>query len=373
MSEKVEEKDLKKNESVNESEKAEQGVGTNAFDIFNTNVEDMTSYEEEEQYEKKDYSKIYFEPDPKKAGKKLTYLIKFCPNIYAPKDNIPKRYTYKIPIPERPNKNFTWISPSTVGKACPVMQAFFDFRESNDARLNAIAEKLKRKRYRCAVIQIISSPNEPELTGQFRLFRFPEGREIDQMIQKKMFPSDEDIELGIKGENVFDPFESPIMILRVQQGDYGRDFKGSEWAEKDRNHGIMLCEYDENGLAIDPKNKKILLKRSDAGNKEYQNRIIELLKADNISLKDIWMFQEPSDEYLEKANKSVEMMRTGEISGISAAEASDENGETGDSDKTAAPVETDSEEKPKTDSKPAAEQAKVDKAKDQAVAELFDN
>ena len=90
-------------------------VAEDAFDIFNTNVEDMTSYEELSQYEKKDYSKIFFEPDPKAAGKELSFVIKFCPNIYNPKDNIPKRYTYKIPVPERPDKNFTWVSPSSVG------------------------------------------------------------------------------------------------------------------------------------------------------------------------------------------------------------------------------------------------------------------
>lgn len=345
-------------------------VAEDAFNIFNTNVEDMTSYEEESQYEKKDYSKIFFEPDPKAAGKELSFVIKFCPNIYNPKDNIPKRYTYKIPVPERPDKNFTWVSPSSVGLPCPVVSAYFDFKDSSDPKLQKIAAGLKRKRNRAAVIQILNAPSDPSLNGQFRLFRFAEGREIDNMIQKMMKPSEDDIAIGVQPVNVFDPFESPIMILRVNQGEYGRDFTASTWAGSDRNQGITLYEYDENGLAIDPKNKRVVLHASDRGNVEYQKRIIELLKMDHINMKENWMFNEPDAEYLRKCERSIELMRTGKVSEISTVEAEDHAGETLDkpAEKPAEkPAATITYQTVKLAAKPT-----VDAAKEKAIDELFD-
>lgn len=332
------------------------------FDIFNTNIEDMTSYDEPS-YERKDWSKIFFEPDPKAAGKELAFVIKFCPNIYAPKNPIPKRYTYKIPVPERPDKNFTWVSPSSVGELCPVVSAYFEFKDSKDARLNKIAEGLKRKRYRAAVIQILNAPSDPSLIGQFRILRFAEGREIDSLIKAKMNPSEDDIALGTKPVNVFDPFESPIMILKVKEGDYGRDFSSSTWADSEKNQGITLFKYDENGVAIDPKNNRTILHDKDRGNKEYQTQILELLKQEHINMKENWMYQEADDEYKTKCMKSIELMRTGSISEISSAEAEEHANASKQLDEKAdveKPVEP---EKP-ADAKTAANQKAID--------ELFD-
>lgn len=346
------------------------------FDIFNTNIEDMTSYSEPE-YERKDYSKIFFEPDPKAAGKELAFVIKFCPNIYAPKDPIPKRYTYKIPVPERPDKNFTWVSPSSIGEPCPVVSAYFEFKDSSDPRLNKIAESLKRKRYRAAVIQILNAPSDPSLIGQFRILRFAEGREIDSLIKAKMNPSEDDVALGTKPVNVFDPFESPIMILKVREGDYGRDFSQSSWADSDKNQGITLFQYDENGMAINPKTNRTILHAADRSNKEYQEKILELLKQEHINMKENWMFNEPDEEYKNKCLRSIELMKTGTISEISKAEPTEEGeGAAKQLDETAAPTPTPTEtaqtpaaepaaaaapaEKPATDAKTAAAQKAID-------------
>lgn len=350
-------------------------IGTpevDAFDIFNTNVEDMTSYEETESYEKKDYSKIFFEPDPKAAGKTLTYIVKLLPNIYAPKNPAPKRYTYKIPVPTRPDKNFTWVSPSSVGKSCPVMDAYFRFKDSPDARLQAIAKNLVRKRYRCVVVEIISAPSEPELVGQFRLFKFAEGREIDNMIKQRMNPSEEDRAVGIEGVNVFDPFSSPLLVLRVSQGEYGRDFTASEWAPEARNQGVMLYEYDENGQAIDPKNKQRKLTDADRGDAEMQKKIIELLKADNINMQEHWMFKDPDDDYLKKVKDSIELMETGKISGISSGEAEETSDKKEDdsTERLDAPVEAKTE--PTSAATPETKAAS-NAAKEKALDDLFND
>ena len=255
---------------------------------------------------------------------------------------------------------------------CPVVSAYFEFKNSSDPKLQKIAASLKRKRNRAAVIQILNAPSDPSLNGQFRLFRFAEGREIDNMIQKMMKPSEDDIAIGVQPVNVFDPFESPIMILRVNQGEYGRDFTASSWAGSDRNQGITLYEYDENGLAIDPKNRRTVLHASDRGNIEYQKRIIELLKMEHINMKENWMFNEPDAEYLQKCERSIELMKTGKVSEISASDDED-NTESLDEKSTAPvakPVQSTPSTKPTSSANPTQAQT-IDTAKEKAIDELF--
>lgn len=324
------------------------------YDIFNTDVEDIVAYEEEnapQSWEKVDYSKIFFEPDPDKApNKELTYIIKFCPNIYNPRDNTPKRYTYKLPQPNNPSRTFTWISPSSENKPCPAVQAYYEFKDSSDERLNAVASTLKRKRNKIACIQILNAPSQPELNGQFRLFKMTEGFEIDTLIQNKIKPSKNDMELlDIKPVNVFDPFESPVMILRVRKGDKGRDFSASEWAPAERNQGLNICEYDENGLQV----SKRPLNAEHAKNKALQEKVIELLQQEHISLKKYAMLPDEVDpEYMQKALDSIEMLRTGKaVMPTSSANESDED-ENGEAELDQA-VQTPKVESPKVEAKTA--------------------
>lgn len=302
-------------------------AGTNAamedpFAIFGTKVEDIVSYEEQE---KRDWGKTFFEQDPEKG--ECTALIKLCLNVFDPKDSLPKRYTYKLPIPENPDRTWTFLSPSTVGQKCPVMEEWFALKaaeKKGDAVAGAKAKNLSRKRNRAMMIQIINDLQNPNLNGQFRILRFPEGMELDNLIAKKVNPSDDERKLGAKPVNVFDPFYSPLLILRCVKGQYGRDFSKSSWAETENNHGNMVpLELDSEGNVL----KYKVLGKADAEDKEkareYLTWIMNELKKPEISLKENWLYSEPDEKTLERVKQSLELIKTGTVTATADAPAGD--------------------------------------------------
>lgn len=287
------------------------------FAIFGTKVEDVVSYEE---VERRDWSKTFLELDPEKGDQ--TVLVKLCLNVFNPKDSLPKRYSYKLPEPENPSRHWTFISPSTVGKKCPAMNLFF---ELNDAAKNGdeiAAQKkklLSRKRQRCVVVQIINDLKEPQNNGQFRLLRIQEGGDVDNLIAAKVNPSEDERKLGSEPVNVFDPFSSPLLILRCSKGDYGRDFSKSSWAPDKQNHGCFIpAEVDANGNVI----KYRPMTEADRNTPETRKHLEWLmseLQKEQVSLKDNWLYEDPSEEILDKARKSLELIKNGSYTEQSSA------------------------------------------------------
>lgn len=293
-----------------EIRKQDEGM-EDPFAIFNTNVEEITSYEEEEQ---RDWSKTFLELDPEKGDQ--TVLVKLCINVFNPKDSLPKRYTYKLPRPNNPDSTFTFVSPSTVGKTCPVMELFWKLNsaaKNGDAVADAKKKNLSRKRYRAVAIQIINDLQTPANNGQFRILRFPEGMDLDNLIASKINPTEQERKLGAEPVNVFDPVFSPLLILRCTKGQYGRDFSKSSWAPDKNSHGNMVPEKrDDAGNIVSYK----VLNESDRKSenmREYLTWLMEELKKPEVSLKENWMYQDPTEEQLEEVRKSLELIETGRI------------------------------------------------------------
>ena len=296
------------------------------FVIFGTKVEDVVSYEE---VERRDWSKTFLELDPEKGDQ--TVLIKLCLNVFNPKDSLPKRYSYKLPEPENPTRHWTFISPSTVGQKCPVMSLFF---ELNDAAKNGdeIAKQkkklLSRKRQRCVAVQIINDLKEPQNNGQFRLLRIQEGGDVDNLIAAKVNPSEDERKLGSEPVNVFDPFSSPLLILRCSKGDYGRDFSKSSWAPDTKNHGCLVpAEVDEAGKVIKYRpHSEADRKAPDA--REHLMWLMTELQKETVSLKENWLYEAPTEEILDKARKSLELIKNGSYTENTATEAQESAQET---------------------------------------------
>jgi len=345
----------KKQKTMSTEEKNQgQQREVDAFAIFGMKVEDIVSYDEKE---KTDWSKIFYEPNPEE-NKPTLALIKFLPNIYDLSNPILQNFSYKLPHPDNPKHKFRFVSPTTVGKPCPVVSAWYEMKESDDARLNEIAKSLKRKRSRCAIIQIIKDTQNPELNGQLRLFRFQYDGDIDKLIIKKLKPSKEEVEtLGVKPENIFDPFNSPIMILRSTKGDYGRDFAGSEWAKDDKNMGMMIPNDDGTMRVLSAK---------DAGNLDIQKKIIEMLKADNVNINEYYAYKEPSAEMLALVKKSLEMLSNGQLS-INTSDDDEDHEETNATD---VPITTDTKKKEPTIQETKKEKPKGSSAADDILNEI---
>lgn len=296
------------------------------FAIFGTKVEDVVSYEE---VEKRDWSKTYLELDPEKGDQ--TVLVKLCINVFNPKDSLPKRYTYKLPDPENPSRTWNFLSPSTIGHKCPAMSLFFDLNDQSknpDQTIAAVAaakkKNLSRKRQRCVAVQIINDLKEPKNNGQFRLLRIQEGGDVDNLIAAKINPSEDERKLGAEPVNVFDPFNSPLLILRCSKGDYGRDFSKSSWAPDNKNHGNLIPEeMDELGNVIKYRPMTEADRNTDATRKNLEWLMAELQKPE-VSLKENWMYVEPTEEVLEKARKSLELISTGSYTEKSESPATDD-------------------------------------------------
>lgn len=281
------------------TEKTVNENGVDPFGIFGMNPEEIASYEETSYT---DWSKIFFEMEPIDAQKAHMALIKLLPNIYSPKNPILKKFYYKLPDPNGTG-TFTFYSPSSVDKTCPVVEAWRQMKNSENPQLNAIAEKLKRTRQRCVVIQIINDLKNPELNGQFRLLRIQFDGDIDKLIKSKIKPDENEVKLGAKSEDVFNPFGSPILILKCAKGAYGRDFSGSRWAPEDKNQGMIIAGVNDGK----PLTKEL------AADKEIQAKVIETLKQEHINIDEYFAYKEPSPETIAKVNKTLLMLGKGEL------------------------------------------------------------
>ena len=282
------------------------------FAIFNTKVEEITSYEESE---KRDWSKTFLELEAGENGKDSVCLVKLCLNVFNPKDSLPKRYTYKLPYPDNPSQTYNFSSPSTIGHKCPVMELWFKLKseeKKGDTVAGQKAKNLSRKRYRAVMVQIIQYISHPELNGQFRILRFPEGMDIDNLIASKINPSEEERQLGAEPVNVFDPFESPLLILRCGKGSVGRDFSKSSWAPEKQSHGNLVPDKrDDKGniLSYRPLTKADMQDQAKA--REYLVWLMDELKKPEISLQEQWLYKEPDEKTLEQVRKSLELIETG--------------------------------------------------------------
>lgn len=299
------------------------------FAIFNTKVEEITSYEESE---KRDWSKTFLELEAGENGKDSVCLVKLCLNVFNPKDSLPKRYTYKLPYPDNPSQTYNFLSPSTIGHKCPVMELWFKLKgeeKKGDTVAGQKAKNLSRKRYRAVMVQIIQYISHPELNGQFRILRFPEGMDIDNLIASKINPSEEERQLGAEPVNVFDPFESPLLILRCGKGSVGRDFSKSSWAPEKQSHGNLVPDKrDDKGniLSYRPLTKADAQDQTKA--REYLVWLMDELKKPEISLQEQWLYKEPDEKTLEQVRKSLELIETGSYN-PAPADSSKKEGESG--------------------------------------------
>lgn len=286
------------------------------FAIFGTKIDEVTSYDEDE---KRDWSKTFYEPDP--TNGETTALIKLCVNVFEPQNPLPKQYVYKLPQVNNPSRRWNFVSPSTIGQKCPVMEKWFyynDLAKKGDVMAKSKTELFSRKKNRAVAIQIINDLKHPELNGQFRLLRFPEGMDIDKLIAGKIMPSENERKMGMEAVNVFDPFSSPLLVLICNKGSRGRDFAKSTWAPDTKNHGVLVPEQvDAEGNVI----KYRPLTEADRNSPDAAKHLTWLLgklREESISLKEQWMYKEPTPEILESVRQSIELIENGTVTAAPA-------------------------------------------------------
>jgi hypothetical protein len=178
------------------------------FDIFNLGVGDVETH----QPQTSGTSNEVYKPTAD-DGKDGTYkaLVRFVPNPANPRNSLIQKYVHWLTDSSGDGKLVD--SPSTVGERCPIADVFWKLRKSDSAVDRKASEKLKRRQQYYALIKIIKDPQNPEMEGQYKIFKF--GYKIKEKIDAELKP-----EFG-EPTQVFDLFEGKnFELIITRQGDY---------------------------------------------------------------------------------------------------------------------------------------------------------
>lgn len=177
------------------------------FDIFNLGVADVDTHETAAS----SGSDLY--KPTADDGKDGTYkaIIRFVPNPANPRNSLVKKYVHWLTNANGDGKMVD--SPSTVGEKCPIADVFFKLRKSDSAVDRKMSDKLKRREQYFALVKVIKDPQNPDLEGQYKIFKF--GYKIKEKIDEELKPA-----FG-EPTQVFDLFAGKnFELIITRQGEY---------------------------------------------------------------------------------------------------------------------------------------------------------
>jgi len=180
---------------------------SDSFDIFNLGVEDVETH----QPERTSVNEVY--KPTADDGKDGTYkaLIRFVPNPENPRKSLIQKYVHWLTNSNGDGKLVD--SPQTIGEHCPIADVFWKLRKSDSAVDRKSSEKLKRRQQYYSLIKIVKDPQNPELEGTYKVFKF--GYKIKEKIDSELKP-----DFG-EPTQVFDLFEGKNFELVItRQGEY---------------------------------------------------------------------------------------------------------------------------------------------------------
>jgi|TARA_B100000767_G_C19776215_1_gene542723 hypothetical protein len=178
-----------------------------SFDIFNLGVEDVETH----QPERTTVNEVY--KPTADDGKDGTYkaLIRFVPNPENPRNSLIQKYVHWLTNSSGDGKLVD--SPSSIGEKCPIADVFWKLRKSDSAVDRKSSEKLKRRQQYYSLIKIVKDPQNPELEGTYKVFKF--GYKIKEKIDAELKP-----DFG-EPTQVFDLFEGKnFELIITRQGEY---------------------------------------------------------------------------------------------------------------------------------------------------------
>jgi hypothetical protein len=178
------------------------------FDIFNLGVEDVETHTQQVSTSANEVYKPTADD-----GKDGTYkaLVRFVPNPTNPRNSLIQKYVHWLVDSNGDGKIVD--SPSSVGEKCPIADVFWKLRKSDSAVERKASDKLKRRQQYYALIKIIKDPQNPDLEGSYKVFKF--GYKIKEKIDAELKP-----DFG-EPTQVFDLFEGKnFELIITRQGEY---------------------------------------------------------------------------------------------------------------------------------------------------------
>ena len=177
------------------------------FDIFNLSVSDVETHDTQSTS-----TNVLYKPSADQ-GKDGTYkaLVRFVPNPENPRNSLVKKYVHWLA--DASGNGRLIDSPSSVGESCPIAEVFFKLRNSDSAVDRKMSEKLKRREQYYSLIKVIKDPQNPDLEGQYLVYKF--GYKIKEKIDEELKPAFGD------PTQVFDLFEGKnFELIITRQGEY---------------------------------------------------------------------------------------------------------------------------------------------------------
>jgi len=193
---------------------------SDSFDLFNLGVEDVETHQA---HTSSSNNEIY--KPTADDGKDGTYkaLIRFVPNRENPRNSLIQKYVHWLTNSSGDGKLVD--SPSTIGEKCPIADVFWKLRKSDSAVDRKSSEKLKRRQQYYSLIKIVKDPQNPELEGTYKVFKF--GYKIKEKIDTELKP-----DFG-EPTQVFDLFEGKnFELIITRQGEYNNYDKSKFSASK---------------------------------------------------------------------------------------------------------------------------------------------
>jgi hypothetical protein len=178
------------------------------FDIFNLSVADVDTHETQSSNSTNEIYKPSADD-----GKDGTYkaMIRFVPNPSNPRNSLVKKYVHWLTNASGDGRLVD--SPSTIGDKCPIAEAFFKLRKSDSAVDRKMSDKLKRREQYYSLIKVIKDPQNPELEGTYKIFKF--GYKIKEKIEEETKPA-----FG-EPTQIYDLFEGKnFELIITRQGEY---------------------------------------------------------------------------------------------------------------------------------------------------------
>jgi hypothetical protein len=201
--------------------------------------------------EKKDYTdKRFYSPKIKEDGT-FEATIRFLPSIDTDLPYV-KYISHYFQTPN--GKWFVDNCPTTLGNKCPVCEANGELWQTKVEANQKIASGRKQRTNFVSNILIVKDPQVPENNGKIFLYRY--GVKIDEKIQNKIFPTDED-DKPIHVQDYYEGANFKLSIKMIKQpGDKKpmpnydlSEFKvvsaigEDDYIEKIRKETIPLAEF----------------------------------------------------------------------------------------------------------------------------------
>jgi hypothetical protein len=269
------------------------------FGVFNKKADEVNLVKEQEG------GSAFFNPDAKKSpGQIFRGLVKFIPNLHDLNNMMVEKVTYWVP---EGDKGFRFDSAKSLEKFadCPVNDAYWDMKNSDDARLKAAAEKIKYSRNTYVLVQVIKDLTNPDNNGKIMVWNVPFA--IQKKIKAKMYPSKEDIEMsGAVANNVFDPINGLPMNLKIPIKTVTENGKTSEFRDYDE------CTFANApvGVILDGEEKPLVISDNPEEAKKQQEAILKTILA-GPNLQD-QAYKTPSEAEFTRVHNAIAALRGGQ-------------------------------------------------------------